>query len=373
MPQTAEFNELPLPAGVRVRFVDNVNGLRMHLLEAGSADNPTVLLLHGFPDLAFSWRHVLGPLAAAGYHVIAPDLRGYGRTTGWQDGYHTDIRPFGFLNLVKDLVALFAQLRITKLHGLVGHDFGSPLAAYCALIRPDLVERLVLMSAPFAGAPHIGLSATSVDDMDEQLNTLQPPRKHYQTYYTSEAANADMLECPQGLTDFLRAYFHTKSADWPANTPAPLSGWTAAALAPMPHYYVMPADQTMPEAVAPDLPASPCDWLSDDELAVYVNEFARTGFQGGLNWYRCSRSSAFRAELAVYHGRKIETPCWFLSGQSDWGTYQSPGALERMQTAACTDFRQVHLVDGAGHWLQQEQPAETGDLLHQILRSPVTI
>ncbi len=364
---------MPLPDGVRSRRVADVNGLNMHLLEAGSAEHPSVLLLHGFPDLAFCWRKVLKPLADAGFHVIAPDLRGYGRTSGWSDAYDTDIRPFSFLNLVKDVVALMARLDIGKLHCLVGHDFGSPLAAWCALLRPDLMERLVLMSAPFAGAPHIHTSAIATDDMDQQLLNLSPPRKHYQTYYTSRAANADMLESPEGLTDFLRAYFHVKSADWRGNRPTPLSAWQASELARLPHYYVMPADQTMPEAVAGELPLADCSWLSEAELAVYVEEFFRTGFQGGLNWYRASLESAYRAELAVYYGKKIETPCWFISGSADWGTYQSPGAFERMQSTACSDFRAAHLIDGAGHWVQQEQPGSTCELLLQMLQSPVTI
>lgn len=372
-PATDIEKPLPLPDGVRSRLVADVNGLNMHLLEAGSVDDPGIFLLHGFPDLAYCWRSVLKPLADAGFHVIAPDLRGYGRTTGWSDAYDADIGPFRFLNLVKDIVALMARLDMDRLHCLVGHDFGSPLAAWCALIRPDLIERLVLMSAPFPGAPQINTSADTTDDMDQALLALSPPRKHYQTYYADRGANADLLESPQGLTDFLRAYFHMKSADWPGNQPVPLPAWQAPALARLPNYYIMPADQTMPEVVAGERPDKDCVWLPDKELAVYVQEFARTGFQGGLNWYRCSRDSACRAELAVFHGRKIEPPCWYISGAADWGTYQAPGAFERMQSGACTDFRQVWLIEHAGHWVQQEQPDRTCNILLQIMQSPVNI
>lgn len=356
-------SDLPLPAGVRSRYVADLNGLRMHLLESGREGDPCVLLLHGFPDLAFGWRKVMGPLAASGYHVLAPDLRGYGRTTGWRADYDADLRPFGTLNLVKDLVALLREFDIGRVHCLVGHDFGSPLAAYTALLRPDLIERLVLMSAPFPGAPGLG---TQSYDMDAALRSLTPPRQHYQTYYSQRTANAEMLQAPQGLAAFLRAYFHMKSADWPGNRPFPLGGWKAEELARLPTYYVMAADQTMPQTVAEAMPTTPCRWLTDDELQVYAGEYARTGFQGGLNWYRCTHDAALRSELAVLYGRPITTPCWFVSGAADWGNYQTPGALERLEQRAAADFRGTRFIDGAGHWVQQEQPEATVESLLQI-------
>src|SRR5690349_4585310 len=142
-----------LPRGIRARFVSNVNGLRMHVLEAGVAGRPCLLLLHGFPELAYSWRKVMVPLAEAGFHVVAPDQRGYGRTTGWDGDYDGDVGSFRLLNLVRDTLALTAALGIRSVAAVVGHDFGSPVAAWCALIRPDVFHSVALMSAPFAGAP----------------------------------------------------------------------------------------------------------------------------------------------------------------------------------------------------------------------------
>lgn len=349
---------LPLSAlgQVQSRYVEDVNGLTMHLLEAGDPDAPGILLLHGFPDLAWGWRKVLGPLARAGYRVIAPDLRGYGRTTGWSSTYDTALRPFGFLNLVKDLVALLRRLDISRLHGLVGHDFGAPLAAWTALLRPDLIDRLVLMSAPFAGPPGFG---NQRDTMAEQLAQLSPPRQHYQHYYTQPQANQALWAPPQGLRNLLLAYYHMKSADWPDNQPRPLAGWRAEALARLPHYYVMRADQSMAETVAPHCPIAPPAWLPEQDLAVYTDEYQRTGFQGGLNWYRCNLDPTLRGELAVFHRRRIPAPCWFVSGAADWGNHQTPGALKRLETTACEDYRGTHLIDGAGHWVQQEQPDAT--------------
>src|SRR2546430_7841692 len=149
--------ELPLPAGVRSRLVHNINGLTMHVLEAGhaGAGRPCLLLLHGFPELAYSWRKVMLPLAAAGFHVVAPDQRGYGRTTGWDAGYDGDLNSFRILNVVKDALALVFALGHRSVAAVVGHDFGSPVAADCALARPDVFRSVVMMSAPFAGPPTV--------------------------------------------------------------------------------------------------------------------------------------------------------------------------------------------------------------------------
>lgn len=143
---------LPLPAGVRSRWVDTPHGLHMHLLEAGHEDasnKPCVVLLHGFPELAYSWRHQLTALAAAGFHVVAPDQRGYGRTSGSDDRYEGDWRASGMLHLVDDVLDLVQALGRTQVHAVIGHDFGSPVAAWCALTRPDVFRAVVMMSAPF--------------------------------------------------------------------------------------------------------------------------------------------------------------------------------------------------------------------------------
>ena len=135
---------------VEGRFVDGVNGLRMHVLEAGEKGRPGVLLLHGFPELAYSWRHVMPALAGAGFHVVALDQRGYGATTGWDAGYDGDVGSFRLLNLVRDALALLDRLGLQTVEAVVGHDFGASVAAWCALIRPDVFRRVALMSAPTA-------------------------------------------------------------------------------------------------------------------------------------------------------------------------------------------------------------------------------
>ncbi|MFI4933475.1 MAG: alpha/beta fold hydrolase [Caulobacterales bacterium] len=362
-----------LPAGVRSRFVDDVNGLRMHVLESGhdgAPDRPIVLLLHGFPELAWSWRKVMPGLASAGFHVIAPDQRGYGRTTGWDRAYDGDLASFRPLNLVQDMLALVFAMGHRRVASVIGHDFGSPIAAHCALVRPDVFSSLVMMSAPFAGATAIGAQPGARADVQSDLARLAPPRKHYQWYYSTREAERDMLEAPQGLRDFLRAYYHVKSADWRGNSPRPLGGWSAEDLAALPAYYVMPLDQGMAQTVAPYMPSAAeiasCAWLTEPELDVYCAEFARTGFQGGLQWYRCGVSGIAGADLRLFAGRTIDVPATFIAGAADWGVYQSPGLFERLDRV-CSDLGGRHLVAGAGHWVQQEQPSTVTDLLLAFL------
>ena len=362
---------IPLPVGLRSRQVDNGNGLSMSVLEAGfeTADRPCVILLHGFPELAYSWRKVMPILAQAGYYVIAADQRGYGETLGSETDYDTDVRAFGMLNLVRDVLGLVWALDIGSVAAVVGHDFGSPVAAYCALLRPDVFCSVVMMSAPFAGPPSVFRNSSTL--IHDQLATLDRPRKHYQWYYSTPEANADMLVCPQGVHDFLRAYFHYKSADWPENRPYPLAAWSPEELARMPTYYIMELDQNMAETVASYMPdqkqVARCNWLSEEELQVYSSTFEKTGFQGGLNWYRCATSESYQRELTLFANRCINVPACFIAGRSDWGVYQKPGDLEKFKSSVCSQAPEIHLVKDAGHWVQQEQPARVGQLIIEFL------
>jgi pimeloyl-ACP methyl ester carboxylesterase len=253
MTSPAPTSTIPLPPDIRSRFVDNINGLRLHVLEAGfeAKGRPCLLLLHGFPELAYSWRKVMLPLAAQGYHVVAPDQRGYGRTTGWDGDYDGDLGSFRLLNLARDMLGLVAALGYRSVAAVIGHDFGSPVAAWCALLRPDVFRSVVLMSAPFAGAPAIpfgtadGPQAAAIKSertIHDDLAALDPPRKHYHWYYSTRPADGDMRHCPQGLHAFLRAYYHHKSADWKSNRPHKLTSWSASELAKLPTYYVMERD-----------------------------------------------------------------------------------------------------------------------------------
>lgn len=373
-----------LPEGIVSKTIP-IRDIQVHYLESGDPAHPLLLLLHGFPELSYSWRKLILPLATSGYHVIAPDQRGYGQTISKTDPSHCiqfddDLSPYRMFNLAHDIVALVFALGHTSAAAVVGHDFGSMVASTLALIRPDMFPKAVLMSAPYRGPPSLPFNiannppesqnADLLPILTRALASFDPPRKHYTMYFSAPDANEDMSNPPEGLHNFLRAYFHTKSGDWASNDPRPLTGLPELAL--LPSYYIMPADKTMPQAVAPFTP-SPADiakatWLPDGDLGVYTSEFSRTGFQGGLNWYRAAADPRLIGELSLFYGRKIDVTVMFLSGKKDWGTYQVPGAVSKMREE-CPRMRDEDfvLVEGAGHWVQQERPAEVIAQLQRFL------
>ena len=383
MTELAPLDRAVLPAGIRSRFVPGINGLRVHVLEAGfeQRGRPCVLLLHGFPEIAYSWRRIMPALAAAGFHVVAPDQRGYGRTTGWDADYDGDLRPFRILNAVRDALGLVSALGHS--HGRGGRRprfrrRGGRLVRAGAARRVPLAgadERAVRRAAalPFDTAEAPPPDAAPGDDIHAALAKLDQPRKHYQWYYSTRPANAEMWHCPQGVHAFLRGYFHYKSADWTGNRPHPLQSWSAGELAKMPTYYIMDFDRNMAETVAPVMPSAAeiaCVPMAARARACGLRRRIRagTGFRAGSTGIAPARPGSTKANCSCSPAapsmcRRCSSPA-----RSDWGTYQRPGAFERMQSAACTRMRGVHLIDGAGHWVQQEQPEQVGELLLEFLR-----
>ena len=369
-----------LPSQIRSNVCKGVNGLDIHYLEAGfeGKNKPLIVLLHGFPELSYSWRKIILPLSESGYHVVAPDQRGFGATTGWDNSYVSDLSSYYQVNLVRDILGFVSALGYAKVASIIGHDSGAAVAGWSALIRPDIYNSVVLMT-PFAGASVLPIDTSKklsiykdpVDTISEDLAALPRPRKHYQHYYRTRMANSDITNSEDGLASFIRAYYHHKSADWENNDPFPLASWTAEELAKMPTYYIMDLNDTMAEAVAKHMPTSQeiasCKWLSEDELQVYVSEYGRTGFQGGLNWYRSGGSEGNKRALELFSGMKMQVPAMFVAGRQDWGIYQRPGAIDRMKEEVCTSMDNMHLVDNAGHWVQQEQPEAVLEHLSSFL------
>jgi pimeloyl-ACP methyl ester carboxylesterase len=356
-----------LPSGIRSRIIDHNNGVKMHILEAGFEDRerPCIILLHGFPELAYTWRNQLLPLAQAGFHVIAPDLRGYGRSVNTPVRYDDDILPYSRTNLVSDVVGLVRALGYTKVAAVIGHDWGSPVAAWCALTRPNVFQSVVLVSTPFGVPRKLSLDTA---DIDRDLAALPRPRKHYSSYWATRGANEDMWRAPQGVHDLLRALYYFKSADWKGNKPFPLKSWSATELAKMPEYYVMDLHKTTAETMAAAMPSqaqiAECKWMSEKDLRVYSAEYLRTGFQGGLDYYR--------GNLTASAGRTIDVPACYIAGASEWGVYQTPGAFEAMQHGACTRLLGVYLVRGAGHSVVEEQPEQVNRILKDFLHEAQT-
>lgn len=370
-------------AGIVSRFVDTSPwSLVFHILEClppspVRGETKLILLVHGFPDVAYSWRKVLPELASQGYHSVAFDIRGCGRTFSRKPLSAESFRP---VNLVRDALALVSALGYESASCIVGHDFGAVTAAICGLARPDVFKSVVLMShpvkgptsLPFGTSPSYGDCSSSntqkSTDIHAQLAQLEPPRKHYQQYYCTGTANNEMTY-PTGdpLHSFLRGYFHLKSADWRGNNPHRLTSLNASELGKMPGYYIMPLDKNMRETVAQDMASEDPAmvhvrsnrWLNDEELWYYVDEWARTSFRGGLNWYRLVTEVDLVADICVWLNMKISVPTAFVSGRQDWGSFQDPGALEALEKEQFVEkgnYRGTVLVDGAGHWVNQEQP-----------------
>jgi pimeloyl-ACP methyl ester carboxylesterase len=177
-----------------------------------------------------------------------------------------------------------------------------------------------------------------------------------------------MWHAPQGVHDLLRAMYHYKSADWQGNKPHPLKSWSATELARMPEYYIMDLDKGIAETMAAAMPTkaqiAACRWLTEADLKVYSTEFIRTGFQGGLNYYRAGSG----ADLKAFAGQTIDVPACYIGGASEWAVYQSPGVFEGMNKV-CAQLRGVHLVPKAGHSPGEEQPEAVNRLLLEFLRA----
>ena len=352
-----DFRTLPpygngtLPAGVRPRLIPNVNGLTVNILEAGfeTPGRPLVLLLHGFPNLAYSWRKVMPALAEAGYYAVAPDCRGFGRTAGWDDSWDADPQPFLALNMVRDQIALVSALGYRSTAMMVGHDQGSLMAGYGALIRPDMFPRLTLIggfgfggppSFPFNtanGAP-VQRPAYTNAELDEEYAKLNPPRRDYQDYWASPEADRDMKQVPPGMTNFFRAFYYMKSADFPGNQnlqplhPVHTAKEAAEQNKQIPEYYVMRRGISMPATVAAVMPETAyikaCKWLTEAECEVYGMEYTRSGWTGALHNYRHRRNNAYPPTLAeqlTFSGRTIDVPSQVIAGKEDWGDNRAAG------------------------------------------------
>lgn len=381
----ANLPPLPLPNGIAQRYIDLTSvgtcGLKIFLLEAGDRNDPLIFLFHGYPELAYTWRKVILPLAAKGYHVVAPDSRGYGRTTGWDTSSYayTNLSQFTSSQLVLDNLALMRALGHQTAACVVGHDFGANAASACALTRPDLFKAAVFMGHVPPGAEALPpLNPTSRSEKPEGKSDARLPRdpdvhtslaqrdpamKHYQWYNSTASAAHDWENPPQGLRAFLRGYVHLKSHKWKGHGDiGRLTGWTADQLARMPEYYIMPISSTMPGIVMENMRTEDesltTAFVTDEELDVYVSEFERTGFQGMLNWYRSSTDPRnLDPATAIFAGRKFDVPTTYISGAADWGNYQRPGALEGFETGTtASDYRGTKIFEGAGHWPQTEVP-----------------
>jgi len=310
------------------RLVDT-NGVRLRVIEAGEPGAPVVVLAHGFPELAYSWRHQIPVLADAGYHVLAPDQRGYGGSS-----CPDAIEAYNIHELTADLVGLLDDVGAERAVW-IGHDWGAAVVWNAPLLHPDRVAAVAALSVPALPRSHAAPTKAWRKTFGENFFYIL----YFQEPGVADAElNGDPARTIRRMIGGLRA-----------------SGDKAAALrmvAPGPDGFI----DRLPE---PDgLP----DWISQDELDHYIAEFSRTGFTGGLNWYRnFDRNWEITPELA---GAKISVPCLFIGGTAD--PVLSFTRADRASEVISGPYRQV-MIDGAGHWLQQERPDEVNATLLDFL------
>ncbi len=296
------------------------NGIRMHIAECGSG--PLVVLCHGFPESWFSWRWQLPALAAAGYHAVAPDQRGYGQTDAPQA-----IDQYSQLHLSGDIVGLIRALGEENAV-LIGHDWGSPVVWNTALLRPDIVRGVMSLSVPYS--PRGSTKPT------DGMRAMAGENFFYILYFQEPGVAEAELEAD--VRHSLRSFYYSASGD-----PAPRDVFRR-----------LPKTAKFLEGVndpGPDWNT----WLSPADLDYYVAEFTRTGFRGGLNWYRnVDRTWEYMAAL---HGAKVTVPAFFMAGSRDGVIAMNPQAVADLKKSV-PNLRGQIILDGVGHWTQQERPDE---------------
>ena len=318
-----------MPFEFRFRTVA-VNGIEMNLAEYGHG--PLVLLCHGWPEIWYSWRHQLVALAAVGFRAVAPDMRGFGRTT-----VPDDVAACTILHNVGDMVALVAALGETRA-AIVGHDWGAPVAWHAALMRPDVFPAVVAMSVPHRRRGPM-----------PPLEMLRKAGKsdYYYLYFQEQAAEDEFA---RDAAFTLRCLFHIGFGETPRAEKMSL--------------YVDRAKGFL--GPRRDVPLPP--WLTESDMAVFADEYRRSGFRGGLSWYR---NIDRNWELtAPWQGATIDQPALFIAGANDAVITGSLGkrALDEMDSVV-TNLKGKVLIDGAGHWIQQERPEEVNAALIAFLRA----
>ncbi|MET8748060.1 alpha/beta hydrolase [Streptomyces sp. NPDC004728] len=313
-------------AALRHRTVEAPAG-RLHLVEQGTGQ--LVLLVHGFPESWYSWRRQLPALAAAGYRAVAIDVRGYGRSSrpAATDAYR-------MLDLVEDNVALVHALG-EESAVVVGHDWGSNIAATSALLHPEVFRAVALLSVPYA--PPGGPRPTDI------FGQIGGPEQEFYVSYFQEPGRAE-TEIEPDVRGWLAGFYAALSADT-----MPAQG------EPDPHF-VGHGGQLRDRFPTGILPA----WLTEDDLDVYAGEFERTGLTGALNRYR--NVDRDWKDLARHRGAPIKQPSLFIGGALDASTTWMSDAIDAFPTTL-PGLTASHLVEGCGHWIQQERPKETNRLL----------
>lgn len=318
-------------------YIVESNGIRIHVAEQG--DGPVVLFCHGFPETWYSWRHQLPALAEAGFRAVAPDMRGYGETES-----PTAIDQYTLLHLVGDMVSLLDALHVEKAV-IVGHDWGAPVAWHAALLRPDRFRGVVGLSVPFLPLGQVYTSSQLPETEDAIF---------YQAYFQAPGvAEADM---EHDIRLSVRSVLYTLSGDFPVPQATP----GAPRVGMIPKQGGMLATRINPASLPP--------WISEAEANVYVEQFSKSGYRGGLNWYR--NIDRNRELLSAFNGLTVNVPALYAAGDRDvvlafQGMDDVIAALSRNVPL----LQQTVLFPGCGHWTQQERPNEVNTVLLEFLKA----
>jgi pimeloyl-ACP methyl ester carboxylesterase len=309
----------------------------MHIAEQGSG--PLVVLCHGFPESWYSWRHQISALAEAGYHVVAPDMRGYGQTER-----PPDIDQYTLLHLVGDMVGLLDALGAESA-AIAGHDWGAPVAWHAALLRPDRFRAVIGLSVPFR--PRGQRRPTTVMPQTEEA-------VFYQLYF--QAPGVAEAELERDVRHSLGALLYSASGDAPIRP----SGRARSGPVGMVRRHSGFLTNLLDPATLPG-------WLTPADLDFYVGEFARTGFRGGLNWYRnIDRNWEL---LAAFGGAKVSVPALYIAGERDLVvSFAGMDQLIPSLGKFIPELRATIMLPGCGHWTQQERPIEVTAAMIDFLR-----
>ncbi len=317
-----------------------VNGISVHTVSVG--EGPLVIFCHGFPESWYSWRHQLPVVAEAGFRAMALDMRGYGGTSA-----PAAVEAYSMSHIVGDVVGAVAAAGADQAV-VVGHDWGAMVAWYSALMRPDVFRAVAALSVPYvAPIPALPEGLT----MNDVMRQVAGDREYYRLFFQEPGVAEADLEADVDRS--LRSFLYTISGDIVTDG-VHTSGWEG---------YFPKGQGFVENLVRPVVLPS---WLTEDDVAFYVSEFSRTGFRGGLNWYRNIKE--LPTILAPFMGAAIKQPALYLAGEYDLIAGNTEEALANLP-AQVPGLRNMKVFSGAGHWLQQERAAEVNDELVAFLKS----
>ncbi|BDA69354.1 epoxide hydrolase [Rivularia sp. IAM M-261] len=314
------------------RLIDT-NGIKMHIAEQGQGR--LVILCHGFPECWYSWRHQLQALASAGFHVVAPDLRGYGQTDQPES-----VEAYNIFNIVGDIVGLVHALNQERAI-IVGHDWGASIAWHCALLRPDIFNAIALLSVPYHIRTWKSRRPTTV------LKQMAGGQQFYIQYFQEQGLAEAELEVDVRKT--MSMVLYSASGDAP-----PEKRWR----------YVFDKSEKFIDTLSQ--PSTLPAWLTEQDLDYFTNEFKRTGFRGGLSYYR--NMDRNWENTPFLSGAKLHQPALFIGGEVDPTITLNRDVINIMETTV-PNLKNKVLLPNAGHWIQQERPREVNQLLIDFLKS----